>query len=160
MLTNLLGNATSAILDWTPAQIFTDKAVYGIELQQIRETMAVMKARGIRLVNLPGTPIAPLIRIMQYTPASVSQPLSYLAMGKGRGNKMPSFHIDLYHGQTRSEVTYLNGAVVRAAAQMGLRAPVNLVLTEILEKLAAGKLPRSEFANQSNKLLSYIEAYK
>jgi 2-dehydropantoate 2-reductase len=160
MLTNLLGNATSAILNWTPAQIFADKVVYDIELRQIRETLAVMKARGIRLVNLPGTPIAPLIRAMQYAPAFISQPLSYLAMGKGRGNKMPSFHIDLYHGQTRSEVTYLNGAVVRAAAQLGLRAPVNQALTEILENLASGKTPKSEFVGQPKKLLLSIEAYE
>lgn len=160
MLTNLLGNATSAILNWTPAQVFSDKDVYSIELRQIRETMAVMKARGIHLVNLPGTPIAPLIRVMQYTPAFVSQPLSYLAMGKGRGKKMPSFHIDLYHGQTRSEVTYLNGAVVRAAAELGLRAPVNRGLTEILEKLASGKIQISEFADQPKKLFSSIEVYE
>lgn len=157
MLTNLLGNATSAILNWAPAQIFSDRGIYQLEVAQIRETMLVMKKRGIHLVNLPGTPIKPLIWAMMKLPASISQPISLLALGKGRGDKMPSFHIDLYHGQKQSEVTYLNGAVVRTADKLGLKAPINKGLTEILEGLANGVIPKTEFANQPEKLVSSIE---
>ena len=160
MLTNLLGNATSAILNWTPAQIFTDREIYSIEVRQICETLEVMNKLGIRLVNLPGTPIKPLIQLMQHTPLAISRPVSYLAMCKGRGKKMPSFHIDLYLGQTRSEVTYLNGAVVRAAENLGLRAPVNNALTIILENLAAGEIGKSEFSNKPAKLISAIKENK
>jgi 2-dehydropantoate 2-reductase len=160
MLTNLLGNATSAILNWTPAQVFANRDIYSIEVRQIRETLAVMGKLDIHLVNLPGTPIKLLIQLMQHTPQALSQPLSYLAMGKGRGNKMPSFHIDLYFGQTRSEVTYLNGAVVRAAENLGLRAPVNRALTTILEDLAAGRKQKSEFANNPARLISAIKDFE
>jgi 2-dehydropantoate 2-reductase len=157
MLTNLLGNATSAILDWTPAQIFSDRGIYKLEVAQARETLTVMKNRGYRLVNLPGTPIAPLIWVMTHLPIFMSQPISSMALGKGRGNKMPSFHIDLYHGQSKSEVTYLNGAVVRAAEALGLTAPINKGLTTILEELAAGRIQKSEYAKQPDKLISSIE---
>lgn len=158
MLTNLLGNAISAILDWTPAQIFSHRGIYRLELAQIRETLAVMEERGIHLVNLPGTPIKPLIWVMMHLPLFISQPISSLALGKGRGNKMPSFHIDLYRGETRSEVTYLNGAVVRAAEALGLAAPVNRGLTTILEGLASGKVEKLNFAKQPEKLIASIEA--
>jgi len=157
MLTNLLGNATSAILNWTPAQIFSDRGIYQIEVAQIRETLLVMKKRGIHLVNLPGTPIKPLIWAMTNLPLIISQPISLLALGKGRGNKMPSFHIDLYNGQKQSEVTFLNGAVVRAAESLGLTAPVNKGLTKILENLACGSIQKSDFANQPGNLISSIE---
>ncbi len=158
MLSNLLGNATSAILNWTPAQVFADKRIYAIEVAQVRETLAVMKAQGIRLVNLPGTPIALLIEVIDKMPTFISQPISYRGMGKGRGQKMPSFHIDLYLGQKRSEVTYLNGAVVRFAEKFGIPAPVNRVLTSTLEKLACGEWQKEEFANQPEKLIQLIEA--
>ena len=160
MLSNLLGNATSAILNWTPAQIFSDPQIYQVEVQQIRETLAVMQRLNIHVVNLPGTPIHPLIWLMTEFPSTISRPISYLALGKGRGAKMPSFHIDLYSGQTRSEVTFLNGAVVRAGENLGINTPVNRVLTETLEGLAAGRLDKQEYANHPEKLLASIRDSK
>lgn len=158
MLSNLLGNATSAILDWTPAQLFANKDVYSIEVRQIRETIKVMRRRGIHLVNLPGAPIKPLIQLMMALPEFLSRPIASLAMGKGRGKKMPSFHIDLYLGLKNSEVTYLNGAVVRAAASLGMKATVNEVLTRTLEDLASGKIDKNEYRYHPEKLFSVIEA--
>ena len=157
MLSNLLGNATSAILNETPAQIFSDPLAYRIEVAQIRETCAVMRKMGIKVVNVPGTPIKPLIQAINFLPAWISRPLSYLAMGKGRGAKMPSFHIDLYNGQKRSEVGFLNGAVVRAGKNIGIKTPTNQVLTETLEKLAEGSLQNESFVGQPEKLLALIE---
>jgi 2-dehydropantoate 2-reductase len=157
MLTNLLGNATSAILNWTPAQVFGHRGIYTIEVRQVRETLAVMHKRGIRVVNLPGTPIKPIIWLIQNMPLVLSQPISSAALGKGRGNKMPSFHIDLYHGANKSEVTYLNGAVVRAAAALGLKTPVNQVLTEVLEGLASGSKSKQDYADKPEKLIASIE---
>jgi 2-dehydropantoate 2-reductase len=157
MLTNLMGNATSAILNWTPGQIFADPNVYWIELQQIRETLSVMKRLQIHLVNLPGTPIRPMIQFMMGTPPVLSRPITYLALGKSRGEKMPSFHIDLYGGQSRSEVDYLNGAVVKFGKQLGINTPVNQGLTEILDELASGKTEKSEYADRPEKLLSRIK---
>lgn len=160
MLSNLLGNATSAILNWTPAQIFTDPRLYAVEVAQVRETLAVMRAQQIRLVNLPGTPIALLIQVMDKFPAFLSRPISFKAMGKGRGQKMPSFHIDLYNGQSRSEVSYLNGAIVRQGEKWGIPTPVNHVLTSTLEKLASGEWKKEEFVDHPEKIIQLIEAEK
>jgi 2-dehydropantoate 2-reductase len=157
MLSNLLGNATSAILNWTPALVFSDPEIYRIEFRQIHETLTIMNALGIKVVNLPGTPIKPLIQLMDRFPLWLSRPVSYLAMGKGRGAKMPSFHIDLYSGQSHSEVTYLNGAVVRAGNKLGIQTPVNQTLTTTLEALAAGELKKEDFANSPKKLLARIQ---
>jgi 2-dehydropantoate 2-reductase len=93
-------------------------------------------------------------------PQALSRPLSYLGMGKGRGGKMPSFHIDLYHGQARSEVSYLNGAVVRAGQQLGIATPFNQVLTETLEDLSSGKLSKEEFAGHPERLIALIQERK
>ncbi len=160
MLSNLLGNATSAILNWTPAQVFADPEVYDIEVAQIHEALSVMRAQGIHLVNLPGTPIALLIEVMDRFPRWISQPVALKAMGKGRGDKMPSFHIDLYNGQKRSEVSYLNGAVVRFGEKNNIPTPVNKVLTSTLEKLASGELDKTDFMNTPQKISRLIEVEK
>jgi 2-dehydropantoate 2-reductase len=67
---------------------------------------------------------------------------------------MPSFHIDLHSGRGKSEVDYLNGAVVRYALKAGLRAPANKVLNETLLALTNGDLETSEFSKKPEKLLA------
>ena len=96
MLTNLLANATSAILNWTPGMIFSNRITWQIELDQIREALAVMKAMHIHLVDLPDTPVIALMSLLKILPPGISQKLIGAPLAKARGAKMPSFHIDLY----------------------------------------------------------------
>lgn len=157
MLTNLLANATSAILNWTPAQVYSHPLTWRIELEQIREALTVMKDMHIHLTDLPGTPALALMTLLNTLPPGMSQRLIGLPLAKGRGAKMPSFHIDLYAGKTISEVTYLNGAVVRFAEKVNRPAPVNAKLCELLEKLASGQVQKTEFTDQPEKLAQWIK---
>ncbi len=69
---------------------------------------------------------------------------------------MPSFHIDLHAGRGKSEVEYLNGAVVRAGKEMGIPTPVNQVLTETLLALTNGDSEISQFSRQPERLLERL----
>jgi len=160
MLTNLLANATAAILNWTPKQVFSDSRTWSIELQQIRETLAVMKAMNIHLVNLPGTPVIGLMTLLKALPAELSRLLIGIPLAKGRGAKMPSFHIDLYAGKTLSEVSYLNGAVVRFAERFGINTPVNHRLCVLLERMSGGEILKEDFADKPEKLVEWIRESK
>ena len=157
MLTNLLANATSATLNWTPAQVYSNPITWKIELEQIREALAVMKAMRVHLTDLPGTPSVALMTLLKTLPGGISQRLIGLPLAKGRGAKMPSFHIDLYADKKISEVTYLNGAVVRFAEKMNLQAPVNAKLCDLLEKMSAGEVDKAEYADQPEKLEQWIK---
>lgn len=156
MLTNLVANPTSAILDLSAAQVFADRRLYQFEIQMLRECLAVMDAQDIEVVNLPKTPVRALAFATRL-PLWLSKPLLGRAAGSGRGAKMPSFHIDLHSGRGKSEVDYLHGAVVRAAEKVGVPTPVNKVLTETLLALTAGKVPLEEFAHQPQKLLDLLK---
>ncbi len=156
MLTNLIANATSAILDLSPAEIFANPDLYRLEIQQLQETLAVMKAQDIGVVDLPGTPVRLLAFAIRYLPLAVSRPFLAKAVGGGRGAKMPSFHIDLHSGRGKSEVDFLNGAVVRAGAQVGIPTPVNKLLTDTLIKLTNGELPMDQYAQQPERLLKQM----
>ena len=156
MLTNLIANATSAILDLPPVDIFANPDLYRIEIAQLRETLAVMQAQNIKVVDLPGTPVRLLAFAVRYLPLAVSRPFLKKAVGGGRGAKMPSFHIDLHHGHGKSEVDYLNGAVVRAGKESGVPTPVNQVLNETLLKLTSGELPMDQFSQHPEHLLNLL----
>ena len=121
----------------------------------LRETLAVMKARGIRVVDTPRTPVR-LLALAASLPAFIARPLMVRAVGGGRGGKMPSFHIDLHAGRGKSEVEWLNGAVVRYGEKSGVPTPVNKQLNGILSALTRAEIPLSEFSGQPEKLLERI----
>lgn len=155
MLTNLLANPTSAILDMSAAEIYTHKGLYKLEIAMLRECLAVMASQNIEVVDLPGTPVRALASATKL-PLWLSKPLLARAAGAGRGGKMPSFHIDLHSGRGRSEVDFLHGAVVRAGEKTGVPTPVNKLLAETLSALTNGEIPLEEYARQPEKLLSKL----
>lgn len=155
MLTNLLANPTSAILNMTAAEVFSHDGLYRLEIDQLSECLAVMKAQGIGVVDLPGTPVRALA-LATRLPTWLSKPFLSKAAGAGRGAKMPSFHIDLHSGRGKSEISYLHGAVVRAGQKAGVPTPVSRLLTETLLAMTAGELPLDAFSHQPEKLLNCL----
>lgn len=153
MLTNLIANPTSAILNMTAAQIFAHRGLYKLEMDMLRECLAVMKAMKLEVVDLPGTPVKALAFAAKLPPW-LSKPFVSRAAGSGRGGKMPSFHIDLYSGRGKSEVEYLHGAVVREGKARGIPTPVNELLTNTLLALTKGEIPLEEFAGKPEKLMA------
>ena len=154
MLTNLVGNATSAILDMSPAKIFSRNDLYAFEMRMLREALDVMSAQNINVVNLPGTPVK-LLAFAAKAPTWL-RPLAAKKLGGGRGGKMPSFHIDLHSGRGKSEVDYLNGAVVRAGKKANVPTPINLLLNETLEAMTQAEIPPESYAKKPEKLLGSI----
>jgi 2-dehydropantoate 2-reductase len=152
MLTNLLANPTSAILDMTTAEIFANRKLYKLEIAMLRECLGVMQAQGIKVVDLPGTPVRALA-VGAILPLWLSRPLLKRAVASGRGDKMPSFHIDLHSNRGKSEVEYLHGEIVRAGEKFHVPTPVNKMLTETLLALTRNEIPLDEFAKQPEKLL-------
>lgn len=155
MLTNLLANPLSAILDMSAAEIYAHRELYKLEIEMLRECLAVMDAQHIGVVDLPGTPVRALAFATKL-PVWLSKPLLARAAGSGRGGKMPSFHIDLYSRRGKSEVDFLHGAVVRAGKRTGVPTPVNELLTETLLALTNGAIPLGEYARKPEKLLAKL----
>lgn len=150
LLTNIVTNASSAILGWPPGMVFGHKGVAKLELQALGEALRVMRRLEVKPVNLPGVPIALLGRAL-VLPAGVLRPVLARIVTSGRGDKLPSFNYDL--GRGRSEVTWLNGAVVRAGEDLGLATPANRVLTNVLLGLVSGETRPDTFKNQPERLL-------
>lgn len=156
LLTNLLANASSAILDMPPAEIYAHPGLYEIESRQIRETLEVMRKLDLQVVDLPGTPVRMLALLMDFFPSWLGRRLAGRVLARGRGTKMPSFHIDLYSGGGKSEAGYLNGAVVRFGDATGVETPVNRLLTETLQELTEGKIPLDSYRRQPEQLINRL----
>ncbi|QIK72484.1 2-dehydropantoate 2-reductase [Propioniciclava coleopterorum] len=156
LMTNLQGNASSAILDLPVAAIYADDRLYAMEVAALRETVAVMAAQGFKPVDLPGTPVRALGFGARRVPRAILQPVLVRLLGDSRGDKMPSFHIDLHGGRGRTEVDYINGAVVRHGERFGVPTPVNRVLTTTLEALSAGTLDIERFRHNPDALLALL----
>ena len=159
MLTNLVSNATSAILALPPGNIFSNPKLFDIEMAQLNETLAVMNASDIPVVDLPGTPVRLLALAVTNIPHFISRPLLKKAVIGGRGDKMPSFYIDMQMGRAQIEVDYLNGAVVRKGNQLKISTPVNSFLTQTLLGLVRGEIPKDNYKKNIKRFLQDFAKY-
>jgi 2-dehydropantoate 2-reductase len=156
LLMNITGNATSAILDEPPVQVFADPALVDLEIAAWREALAVMRRAGIPPLNLGRRPFrifAPLIRTL---PDGLLRPVLRRQVASGRGGKMPSLQIDLCSGKTQSEVCWLNGAVARYGRHWQVPTPVNQQLTETLLGLVRNPAERTEWRSNHERLRQLI----
>jgi 2-dehydropantoate 2-reductase len=157
MLTNLPANASAAILNLSPAQIYADARLYHVEIAMLREALRVMAAQHMPVIDLPGTPVRLLAWLACRLPLSLSRPLLSRGLGAGRGAKMPSLHIDLYAGRRQSEVDYLNGAVARFGERYHIATPVNRILTDTLMALVEGRMERELFSGRIDRFMGLFD---
>jgi 2-dehydropantoate 2-reductase len=153
LLLNMLGAATGAILDLDPASLVASPSLFRIEQLALREAARAMDAQGVRTVSLPGYPVE-LVRLGMRLPLPLARRTVGARLARARGGRSPTMRADVARGKT--EVRYLNGAVVRAATELGLEAPVNAALTELTEEVAHNPERRAEFRGQPDRLLSFL----
>jgi 2-dehydropantoate 2-reductase len=128
-----------------------------LEIEGLREALRVMAAQSLQVVDLPSTPVR-LLALGARLPFTLSKLLIQRSVGRGRGAKMPSFHIDLHSGRGKSEVDYLNGAVVRFGERLGIPTPVNRLLCETLLALTEGRVGIEAYRHQPRKLLEKLRS--
>ena len=162
LVANLVGNASSAILDLDPGAIYADPHGFAIERRQLLEARAVMGALGIAPVDLPGAAVRPLL-LGARLPASLGRPVLARAIGGARGGKSPSLRLHVRGGEGSppqpgpTEVRWLNGAVVREAAQRGVAAPVNAALEALVEEVAADAGRAAWFSGRPDRLREAVD---
>jgi 2-dehydropantoate 2-reductase len=137
LLMNQIGNATSAILAQPPNVTFAQPVIADLEIAALRETLAVMAALGVPAVNVEKYPLGTLAPLLRYGPGWLLRPVLRKIVSGARGGKMPSLYLDLEKGRSENEVAWYNGAVARIGAEVGVPTPVNRLLSETVQRLAA-----------------------
>jgi len=157
---NIIANATCAILNRRPAVIYRYRPTFMLEREMLLETLAVMRRLKVRVVNLPGGPAKTLSWAVRHLPSDFSQALLQPVVGGGRGDKLPSLHLDLSAGRKQTEVGYLNGAVVQYGRTCHVATPVNDVLCDTLQKVSRGVLLWDDYAGKPDALLARLRTIR
>ncbi len=159
-LLNIVGNASSAILNRSPDIVYKSAAMFDLEVRMLRETLAVMEKLNLKISNLPGSPARQLSVAVKRMPVALLKPLMTSIVSKGRGGKMPSFHIDLASGKGQSEVIYHNGAIARAGKAAGVPTPVNQALNDVLMRLTREEVDWHLYDGKPKALLLDVKKYQ
>jgi 2-dehydropantoate 2-reductase len=154
VIANLVANATSGLLDQDPPSIYADPALFAVEREQLREALAVMRARHLRPVSLPGAPV-PLLALATTLPAPLARAALRRVVGSARGGKDPSLRGAVQLGGP-TEAGWLNGAVARAGAELGVSTPVNSALASLVEQAATDPERRAWFRHRPDRLLEAL----
>ena len=158
LILNLIGNATSAILDMPTRETYADQRVFKIEVAMLREALAVMRAQSIGTVDLPGSPVRLLASGIRFAPIFLLQRILQPMVAGGRGDKPPSLLVDMRSGKTQSEIDELNGAIVWAGKTIGMGTPVNAALVGVVHDLLEGKADRTEWRRNVDRLAKLTAA--
>jgi 2-dehydropantoate 2-reductase len=158
LIANLVGNATSALVDVTVSEVYAHPGLFEIERRQLREASAVIRALGLKPVSLPGASVAQLGLGLEL-PGPVARPILGFAVGGGRGGKDPSLRLAMAAGATQTEVGWLNGAVAGAGAELGVPTPVNAALTALVDQAAGDPARREALRRRPDALIDAIAAF-
>jgi len=150
LMTNLVANSSSAILDWTASQVYRHPGIARLEIQTLREVLWAMNRLGLTPVNLPGVPVA-VMGFGLRLPAPLIRPVLGRMVSRGRGRKMPSLHYDI--GRGKSEVAWLHGPVIQADPDGGAHTPANALLLEIMQRLVQDGRAADEFRDRPGHLI-------
>lgn len=156
LLLNITGNALPAIMDMTFAEIFDNRKLTKIEKMSIRETLDVMKAMKLDVVDLPGYPVRLIALIFSLLPPTILEIVISSQKSMARGKKMPSLHIDLESKSMYSEIEVLNGAVVKEGKRLGINIPANELMYDVLSGMIKGDILRDEYRKNPDKLFEKL----
>jgi 2-dehydropantoate 2-reductase len=153
LLMNQLANASSAILNWTPRQVMGHPGMAQLEARAWQETLSVMRCAGISAVQLGGYPFPMITPIaLRLPPWLLAKALAQFVAG-GRGTKMPSLQLALAGGK-RSEVDWINGAVIAEGQRRGISTPANACLRAALTDIIAGKAVWAGYQDHPERLMA------
>jgi 2-dehydropantoate 2-reductase len=163
LLTNLIANASGAILDMDAQDVYRDPRLFDIERRQLLETLAVMRGLGFKPVSIPGAPVPWLARCTRL-PAWLGRPILVRIVGGARAGKAPSLLLHLRSAppdapiSEQTEVDWMNGAVVRAGAEVGVLTPVNARLAALVDAAALDPERRAWFRHNPERLVDAVTA--
>ncbi len=162
LLANLVGNASGALLDMDADAIYRNPRLFDLERRQLLETVAVMAGLGLRPVSLPGASVPWLIRAVKL-PAWLGRPILVRIVGGARAGKLPSLRLHLRAAgdspsPEQTEVRWMNGAVAAFGRQVGVAAPINARLAELVDDVAEHPDRRAWFRHRPDRLFSEIDA--
>lgn len=159
LLVNSMGNATAAIVNRPPDVLYKYKPIFKLEMRMVKEIQEVMDKMGVSVIDLPGASTKKLMTAIRWVPDGLLQSQLAKQVSKGRGDKLPSFQVDLNAGKRKNEVLYHNGAVHHVGQELGVSTPVNGALTNILLQLVHEEINWEVYGGKPKELVLAVNEY-
>jgi 2-dehydropantoate 2-reductase len=141
LVINVMGNGLSACTGLLTKDIVRDDTLRHFSSRLGSEAIRVGQALGYELEEILHMPPETIARAGEGDPAATHTVDEHrlAEAAKGGGEHRPSMGQDMVKGR-RTEIAFLNGFVVRKAAEIGLSTPANAALTDIVTRVERGEL--------------------
>jgi 2-dehydropantoate 2-reductase len=127
-------NALPAVTGLSAQAVLSDRRMRLLVTEAMRETVRVGRASGVNFASLSGlTPLR--LRFLAAAPAVIGQVVPLLMKRRMGAVPNPGSTLQSIKRGQLSEIDYLSGAVVKAARALGLTAPVNERLVELVHRV-------------------------
>jgi 2-dehydropantoate 2-reductase len=129
-------NALPAITGLSAQATIADRGLRRVLTLSMREAVSVGIATGVRFEKLQGLSDR-LLRAFRLLPPSIGQALPLVMSWRMGPTPNPGSTLQSIRRGQRTEIDYLNGAIVDAAAAAGTTAPVNAALVALVHEVEA-----------------------
>lgn len=127
-------NALPAITGLSAQQVIGDRRLRMILTASLQEATRVGYARGVRYGSIQGLDDR-LLRIVARAPRWAAQAVPLLMKRRMGATPNPGSTLQSIRRGQRTEIDYLNGAVVEEARAAGIEAPVNAAITALVHEV-------------------------
>lgn len=124
-------NALPAITGLSVQEVVADAGLRRVLTLSMRETVRIGRVKHIRFEKLQGL-TSSLLTMFSVAPLAVDELLPRLMARRMGSTPNPGSTLQSVRRGQATEVDYLNGSVVRAAATAGLAAPINERIIELV----------------------------
>jgi 2-dehydropantoate 2-reductase len=127
-------NALPAITGLSVQEVAANRDLLRILTSSMLETVRIGQASGVRFETLQGVSANRLVMFTRL-PIGLAETLPLRIVARMGRTPNPGSTLQSIRRGQRTEIDYLNGAVVRAAALLGLSAPVNAKLVALVHEV-------------------------
>jgi 2-dehydropantoate 2-reductase len=133
LMLNVAFNAINAMTGLGTSQIMSDSVLGPLAVRTFAECAEVMERKNITPFALPSYPADKLAKVMSMPQFIARKILAKTTAKEAKGKS--SMAQDLAKGRGKNEIMEINGQVVSAAEELGIKAEANLFLLEKLQEV-------------------------
>jgi 2-dehydropantoate 2-reductase len=124
-------NALPAITDLSVQQTITNRRLRLVLVRSMREAVAIALEKGVKFEKLQGLSHG-ILQTFRRMPPAVGQILPFVMKWRMGPTPNPGSTLQSIRRGHKTEIDYLNGAIVDAARATGRSAPVNAKIVELV----------------------------
>ncbi len=134
LVINAMTNSLQALTNKPLNECVNDKLISDFAVAQLRESFGVVRAAGIRLINMPGAPMKLFSRALSL-PAFLGKMILRKNLGRKEQEKLMTSTLQSLLRKQPTEIDYLNGEFVRLGEKINFPTPINRAIVDAIKRI-------------------------